>query len=60
MTHSTTNHDFEQLIRDARLQRTATIANALVQGIAAIGAGLKNAFVFDRTTPAPKLPVRQS
>ena len=50
MSNSTTNYDFDQLIRDARLQRTAAIAGALVQGVQAIGNALKHAWASDRTT----------
>ena len=47
MSNRTSYHDFDQLIQEARMQRTAAIGNAIAGFASAIGAGLKSAFGSD-------------
>ena len=54
MSNPTLNYrDIEQLIAQARLERSAAIGRAIVNGAEAIGTAVKSAFGFDR----PEAPV---
>ena len=53
-TNTLNYHDFDQLIREARLQRSAALAQAIVAAAMAIGNAVKS--VFGAAVPKATLP----
>lgn len=50
---ATTNHEFQRLIREARMQRSAAMAQLLVDGVVFVGTALKRVFGFVKPRTAP-------
>ena len=46
MSNRTLNYEFDRLIEEARMQRTAAIGSAIVSLIMAVGSGLMSVFAF--------------
>lgn len=46
MSNQTMNYDFDRLIEEARMHRTAAIGNAIVSVMTGIGSGVKSIFDF--------------